>query len=396
LKLHRWLRDKGQPFLWSLVNPYAGEPLARLWHNDVTHPAVVRVGLRPHAPFHDAGSTALDRQRAFGTGLRLAAAMFQIGIVGLGGVGFPVAEQLARCGFRRFLLVDPDRVEESNLNRLTGATRADLGQPKVRVARRLIRQAARSVGTTAQVSIRNHDLYLSGPAKAALRRCDLILALTDNHLSRISCLQVAFEGGAEYLQAGVDVRLDPGGSIAGLFVEVTGAEVQRYCPLCAGRLDPDEASIEARRYLGEEVWERAKKEGYVPGIPAPSVMSLNAIAAGHLVMEVQRRVSGLGVRDFFQLDVQTARVESFENIETHLVEGCQMCRPRGHAAERIQPSTRGERRARGKGGRGRDGGYLARQDHEPMNPDTGPPEFWPDGSSVITKCGTRPATRDFG
>ena len=400
LRLHRWLRDQCQPFLWSLVNPYVGEPVARFWHNDVAHPGVVRVGLRPYALLDGGAAPALDRQRAFGPGLRLAAETLLVGIVGLGGVGLPAAEQLARSGFRRFVLVDPDRVEESNLNRLTGATRADVGQPKVRVARRLIRQAAHSVGATAQVSIRDHDLYLSGPARTALKRCDLILALTDNHLSRISCLQIALEGGAEYLQAGVDVRLDSDGSIAGLFVEVTGAEIMRYCPLCTSRLDPDEASIEARRYVGGEVWDRAKKEGYVPGVIAPSVMSLNAIAAGHLVMEIQRRVSGLGVRDLFRLDVQTARVESFENIETHLVGGCQVCSRLDHTSHtsgREQPPTRGAKRKGRRGGMGRNRADVARRDHGPADLDSGCPEV-PDnyGHSVITKCGTRSVPRTFG
>lgn len=94
LRLHRWLRDQGQPFLWSLVNPYIGEPVARFWHNDVAHPGVVRVGLRPYASLDGGGAPALDRQRAFGPGLRLAAETLLVGIVGLGGVGLPAAEQL--------------------------------------------------------------------------------------------------------------------------------------------------------------------------------------------------------------------------------------------------------------------------------------------------------------
>lgn len=45
------------------------------------------------------------------------------GRAGLGGLGMLVAEQLARCGFRDFVLVDPDTVDLSNLNRLPGARR---------------------------------------------------------------------------------------------------------------------------------------------------------------------------------------------------------------------------------------------------------------------------------
>ncbi|WP_027722101.1 sulfur carrier protein ThiS adenylyltransferase ThiF [Maridesulfovibrio zosterae] len=40
-----------------------------------------------------------------------------IGIAGAGGLGSNCAMHLVRCGFKKFVLVDFDRIEESNLNR---------------------------------------------------------------------------------------------------------------------------------------------------------------------------------------------------------------------------------------------------------------------------------------
>ncbi len=51
-------------------------------------------------------------------------------IIGAGGLGSNVAFMLARSGIRRFILVDRDRVEASNLNRQAYFP-ADLGRPKV-------------------------------------------------------------------------------------------------------------------------------------------------------------------------------------------------------------------------------------------------------------------------
>jgi hypothetical protein len=59
---------------------------------------------------------ALSRQNAFGSGLRSAARHLQIGIIGVGGIGMLAAEQLARAGFCRFVLIDHDRIEQTNLN----------------------------------------------------------------------------------------------------------------------------------------------------------------------------------------------------------------------------------------------------------------------------------------
>ncbi len=333
-RLHDWLANRGQPLLWSLVWPYHGKPVARLWAHGNPTAGTVRAGLRPFGCNGDSAPLeALARQRAFGTGLRQAAATLRVGIVGVGGIGFPVAEQLARCGFTQFVLVDDDRVEKTNLNRLPGTRPRDLGRAKVHVARRLIEQAGRCIGTQPSVRACVQNVYTAGGRlKNLLRQCDVILALTDDEVSRITCLQLALEGGAEYLQAGVDVRLADDGRITGLFAEVTGAEVNRYCPLCTGRLDPGQASVDARRYAGADVWERAKQEGYVPQVSAPSVMSLNALAAGALVLEIQRRVSGLGVRDYWRLDLQNGELLTHENIEQQLDGVCEVCGRGEHTA----------------------------------------------------------------
>jgi molybdopterin-synthase adenylyltransferase len=62
-------------------------------------------------------------------------------IVGLGGGGSHIAQQLAHLGVGHIALVDPQTIEASNLNRLIGATDADVQAktPKVDIARRLIK-----------------------------------------------------------------------------------------------------------------------------------------------------------------------------------------------------------------------------------------------------------------
>lgn len=236
-----------------------------------------------------------------------------------------VVEQLARAGFEDFLLVDHDRVEDTNFNRLPGALATDAGRLKVDIAKRLILQSGRSIGTQPRVRRRAQDVYIAGSRlRREIGECDLILAVTDSHLSRIVCLELALASGAEYLQAGTDVRLDGEGRIEGLMAEMVGAEAGRFCPVCVGRLDPAEASIEARRYVGGEVWRRAIDEGYVLGVPAPSVMSLNAVAAGILVLEIQRRVSGIGARDLLQANLNTGEVKAVERYPKTVPE-CEIC-----------------------------------------------------------------------
>ena len=64
-----------------------------------------------------------------------------IGIVGLGGGGSQIVQQLAHIGFKHYVLYDYDEIEDTNLNRLVGATKLDveLRLSKMIIAVRLIR-----------------------------------------------------------------------------------------------------------------------------------------------------------------------------------------------------------------------------------------------------------------
>jgi sulfur-carrier protein adenylyltransferase/sulfurtransferase len=64
---------------------------------------------------------------------RLGAAV--VAVVGAGGLGCAVLQYLCAAGIGRLLIVDHDRVEESNLHRQPLYRMSDLGQPKVLAAR---------------------------------------------------------------------------------------------------------------------------------------------------------------------------------------------------------------------------------------------------------------------
>lgn len=56
-------------------------------------------------------------------------------VIGIGGVGGTALEALARSGFKKFILIDSDVVDESNLNRQILFTAKDVGKEKVAVAK---------------------------------------------------------------------------------------------------------------------------------------------------------------------------------------------------------------------------------------------------------------------
>src|SRR6185295_2230124 len=64
-----------------------------------------------------------------------------VAIVGLGGGGSHIAQQLAHVGFLNYRIYDGDIAEHSNLNRLIGARESDPGSKtrKIDIAERLIK-----------------------------------------------------------------------------------------------------------------------------------------------------------------------------------------------------------------------------------------------------------------
>lgn len=78
--------------------------------------------------------------QAFGRDTFAKLRKLKIAVVGCSGTGSPVVEQLARLGVGKLVLVDPDHVEEKNLNRILNATLEDARRQtlKVDVARRSI------------------------------------------------------------------------------------------------------------------------------------------------------------------------------------------------------------------------------------------------------------------
>ena len=66
-------------------------------------------------------------------------------VVGVGGVGGTTLEGLARSGFKKFVIIDSDKVDVSNLNRQILFTSADVGKTKVEVAKKRLEAISKDI-----------------------------------------------------------------------------------------------------------------------------------------------------------------------------------------------------------------------------------------------------------
>lgn len=131
-------------------------------------------------------------------------------IIGAGGLGSPVALYLAAAGVGRLVIVDGDRVDESNLHRQVIHTEARAGEWKAESAReacRAINSGIRVEAVCQRLSEANAVQLVSG--------IDLVIDASDNVPTRYLCNDAAIACGKP-LVSGSALRLEGQVSVFGL------------------------------------------------------------------------------------------------------------------------------------------------------------------------------------
>lgn len=268
------------------------------------------------------GDEQFNRQvLAFGAAGQRRIANFRYGIVGAGGTGSLTVQQLAYLGGRDFIVIDPDCVEKTNLNRLVGANAEDVGKPKVEIAERLIKFAR----PEAQVRTIKGDV-IDNDVALQLAGLDFIFLCTDSHASRAVVSQIAYQYLVPVIDMGVSITVKDG-----QVTHVTG-RVQLLAPSqpCLTCLNVLDAGQIRREMMTPE---QRRADPYCEGahIPQPSVISLNASAAS------------LAVTMFLGVAIEaplTARFQRYDGIKGVVrlnsggaAERCIVCSPRGALAK---------------------------------------------------------------
>ncbi|MBZ9852076.1 ThiF family adenylyltransferase [Mesorhizobium sp. CA14] len=242
--------------------------------------------VRNYAPDSRGGNHALlpdvfDRNvRAFGVEGQRILNNLTVAIVGVGGTGSVVVEELARLGVGRLLLIDPEEVEQTNLNRLVGARSADVGQPKVLVAR----DAAQRAQSELQVGAISGSI-VDEPVARALLDCDFVMCCTDSHGSRAVLNQIAYQYRLPMIDVGV--RIDARDEV----VTAMSTRVQMLAePLACLNCHPLLNPVSVRRDLLADV----RSDPYFVGHfePQPAVISLNAATSSMAVSMFLSAVTG--------------------------------------------------------------------------------------------------------
>jgi len=272
-------------FTGSLDDGHSTTPIDRLW---IVGPRLVLS--RAADVDTDEVLDLYDRNvRAFGGPVQQVLGNLRAAVVGCGGTGSAVAEQLVRLGVRELDLIDPDYLSESNVTRVYGSRLKDVGKPKASV----LAEHLTSIMPTAQINAVQSLITSEGTARLLLD-ADIVFGCTDDNAGRMVLSRLATYMMTPIIDCGVLLSSDEHNHLDGIHGRVTVLHPGQACLICRGRVDLARARSEM---LTPEEHGRLVGEGYAQALPGnePAVVAYTTAVAAAAVAELIERLTHYGV-----------------------------------------------------------------------------------------------------
>lgn len=241
--------------------------------------------------------------QTFGKGTFSMLSQLKVGVVGCSGTGSIMIELLARNGIGELVIVDPDEVEQKNLNRIlnTSMNNAKQARPKVTV----LKNAIKKMGLGTKVSAYQSYTY-DAEVIAALKTCDVLFGCVDSAIGRyhLDCLSSAYL--IPYFDVGVGLYADKKGGISQAMVATHYIEPAVTNLLSREVYTSEQVSAESLKINNSAYYEQQKKEGYIAGVDEdqPAVLSVNMQASCLAFNDFMARIHNYRLDDNDEFNVQ--------------------------------------------------------------------------------------------
>ncbi|WKD85211.1 Molybdopterin-synthase adenylyltransferase [Polaribacter huanghezhanensis] len=192
-----------------------------------------------------------------------------IAIVGLGGIGSPLAVMLAKMGVKNLSFYDFDKIEVHNLPRIYGATKKSIGKYKVDVVKKHIKSFSDD--------IKIKTYYKAIDTQTDLSIHDVVFGCLDNHTARDTLNKNTLENSILYVDSGCAIPLDDKEVVLQSAISTNVVMNDKPCLWCTNTLNA--MTIMEESLTPEELKQR-QDDGYVQGVEkAPSVITLTTAVA---------------------------------------------------------------------------------------------------------------------
>lgn len=209
-------------------------------------------------------------------------------VVGAGGLGTHVIQQIALLGVAAILPIDREELDDTNRNRYIGAYQDDPipGSLKVDLAERLVYEIDPEIEV-----VKVRDSFISNEGYSAIKTADVVFGCLDTEGARLILTEVCSAYAKIYIDLASDILpSDPPDYGGRVCVSIDG----QSCLSCLSVIDKEEAGQE----LGGEI-ERQNREA-IYGVDrthlagsGPAVVSINGVVASLAVTEFMALVTGL-------------------------------------------------------------------------------------------------------
>lgn len=210
----------------------------------------------------------------FGQGTTARLKFLSAAVIGCSGTGSPLVEQLVRLGIGRLILVDPDVVEEKNLNRILHATMEDAKaqRPKVEVLAREIERIG--LGTKVVPLQRN---LVDAEVVRQVAGCDVLFGCMDGAEGRNLLNRLATFYCLPYFDVGVRLDADGNGGVDQVCGGVHYLQPGGSSLLSRGVISSEDIDAESILRTDPEEYARKRKAGYIHRVneDRPAVVSVN-------------------------------------------------------------------------------------------------------------------------
>lgn len=228
--------------------------------------------------------------QAFGEKTYKILSNLTIGVVGCSGTGSVVIEQLARLGIMKVVLVDPDIVEEKNLNRILNSTKEDVKKKKTKVD--IIANALKKIQLGTIVEPYASNLYDDIKPLKALVKCDVVFGCLDTVDGRHLLNQLCTFYLLPYFDLGVKLEADGTGGIKQICGSVHYIQPSKSSLLTRGVYTMADLRASSQYRKNPEEFHNLRKNSYITNVNVnnPAVISVNMQIASHAVNEFLNRI----------------------------------------------------------------------------------------------------------
>jgi len=188
---------------------------------------------------------------AWGAEAQRDIARLRVGLIGSGSVGGLVGDAIARSGFEDLMLMDFDFIEIHNLDRLSYATRDDVGQLKVDV--QAAHLSARATADTFRVETIPYAVFEDEGFRAALD-CDVLFSCVDRPWGRYVLNLISYAHLIPVIDGGIAVRCNKHGKLAAADWKAHTATAGRQCLQCLLQYDPGLVQAEREGLLDDPTY----------------------------------------------------------------------------------------------------------------------------------------------